>query len=459
MKFKTRLIIATAMLFIFNLLLVLFFLYRINYISQLLLALLFTVIGYVVMYRIKVESKKKFFNFFILILGVYVLTLYFANFHYLNITSDIYYAKIAHKEYSLDKFWYSDHITIQNQGSSKVVFIQNGEPDLYLYHLENEIDDIEVIIPTGDIEIKSIHLVIDKVIFTSIRTEGNLVYTDIFELDSEAETYSLLNSFDGEFDVYFHLGDIFLVEVDFMGFYSKVYQVIDGALIVDAVVNYDIYNMEFINGSWFVVLQHEDGMSAIIFAKCNDDFSIDETIISELYDFPSIKNGFQHILVFDTKTTYFIDSVDLSYQEYEGLVQYNGYNGYLYRDRLYDYDMNQLSDFIYINDDYHTYGGNLAFSHENGMVVFDIPKIVQVHQVGREPSMFIHTYWRHFFGFISIFGIAFSITFGLYVEPKPKLMTVIYHTNKVACPNCKSYNNIVTYPEKCLYCNTVFTKK
>lgn len=459
MKFKTRLILATILLSLFSLFLVLFFLYKMVYPYQLIITLLLTGIGFIVMYKVKTNNKKKFFKYFALIAVPIFLLLYFLNFHYLNITSEVYYKKIGEQEYSLDKFWYSEYIYIEGDDGIKVIFVQDGEPDIYMYDLETDIENMETVISTGDINIKSIHKVLNKPVFTSIRTEGDLVYTDIYEFDINQQTYSLTESYEGKFDVYFEEEFIFLVEVEFLSFHSKIFIVEDGVPVHYKSVNYDIHNMEYYNNKWFVVLEEDVGQIDRVLALCDLDFEISQIVIYDLYDYPTLKFGFEHLLVFDSKTTYFINLTDFSYTAYEGLVRYNEYNNYIYRDHLYNYDMVEISNVIYIDDNYYTYGGNLAFGYDSGMLVFDPPNITHIHTVGMEPSLFIKTYFRHVLGFISVFGIALSITFGMYKPPKVKIITTIYHPENIACPKCKSYNNVVTYPERCLYCNTVYTEK
>ena len=459
MKFKTRLILATTLLSFSTFFLVLFFLYNSVIIFQLILTIFLTAIGFIAMYTIKIKEKKKFFKYFIIIFGLIFLLLYFINFHYLNITSKVYYKKIDEREYSLDKFWYSEYIYIEGDDGINVIFVQNGEPNLYIYDLENDLENMETVISTGDIEIKSIHKVLNKPIFTSIRTEEEIIYTDIYEFDVIQETYTLIESYEGEFDVYFEREHIFLVEVEFLGFHSRIFIVENGIPVHYKSVNYDIYNMEYFNNSWFIVLEGNSGQIDRSLAMCDQNFNITEIVIFDLYDYPTIKFGFEHMLVFDSKTTYFINLTDFSYTEYEGIVRYNEYNGYLYRDHLYNYNMTEISNIIYIDDNYYTYGGNLAFAYDSGMIVFDAPYLTHIHTLGMEPTLFIPTYFRHVLGFVSVFGIALSVTFGIYVKPKVKLITTIYHPEKIACPKCKSYNNIVTYPERCLYCNTVYTEK
>ena len=258
----------------------------------------------------------------------------------------------------------------------------------------------------------------EELYFSSKKETDDGIITEIYKLDFIDDTYSLLKSLNGDYNVFEGLEGIYLTTT-YYNIQPKVLLYIPGEDTLKPVENISehIRDIKFLGGGDYVATLCNVNSNTCKVVRFTNEFHNEKILLEESRDTGRLIIGAESVLVYSNGHLYGITSetiTELS-EKFSGDEFHYDYQGmYVYEGNLYDRNLNFLSRIAFVDEE--NYEGGVIYmyaTNNDDTLVFQNRTTIRLESIGIEVStLFIGSYFKHIYLIIAVFSIGGIILLG-----------------------------------------------
>ena len=394
----------------------LFFFYTDHTISHVTFTTIFFVVSLLMMYKIKIKNR---FRFYLIVTGILLalsLIIYIPNHRYYNITDVVHFMKVEEVESSFDM---NDYEMLVSHGEvyNHVAFYTEFEQQFYYFDLNEELSEMDHLILLPGLELNAVTFYKEELYFSVRKEQSGVVTTQIYKLDFTDDTYELLRTLDGDYKIFEGVEGIYVTTTPFYSATPRVllYRPNNDSLQSVNNISSHIYDLKPLSGDVFVAAVCDNECKIVRFTE---NFHEEKVLIDTGYSTQTLIRGAESVIAYHGGRLFSItdESMTELSEEFSSDELHFNYQGiYVFEGKLYDRELNLLSNIAYVDDEYYEGGAVYMYpANEEDMIVFQNYTTIRLQGIGIEISrLFIDSYFRHAYLIITVLSVGGIMLLGV----------------------------------------------